>query len=172
MNDIRLREVVDADLPLFFEHQLDEVANRQAAFTAKDPADRAAFFAKWTRIRADPNVDIRTVLEGGEVAGSILSYVEDEKRNVSYWIARERWGRGIATRALAAYLKECTARPLYASVAKDNVVSLRVLRKYGFEVTGEDRAFANARGEEIVEVFLKLAAGDDAAAGAPGESSP
>ena len=62
MNEIRLRAVVDADLPHFFEHQLDEVANRQAGFTAKDPSDRDAFFAKWTRIRADPNVDIRTMV--------------------------------------------------------------------------------------------------------------
>ena len=32
-----LRNVVNDDLPIFFEHQLDQEANYLAAFTAKDP---------------------------------------------------------------------------------------------------------------------------------------
>jgi hypothetical protein len=40
-----LREVLDSDLPIFFEQQLDPDAIHMAAFTAKDPADRKAFNA-------------------------------------------------------------------------------------------------------------------------------
>ncbi len=54
-DEIILRDVVDSDLPIFFEQQLDADANYMAAFTAKDPADRDAFMAHWARIRGDPS---------------------------------------------------------------------------------------------------------------------
>jgi hypothetical protein len=40
--DVRLRDVMEDDLPLFFEQQLDPEANRMAAFA---PRDRDAFLA-------------------------------------------------------------------------------------------------------------------------------
>ena len=58
--------------------------------------------------------------------------------------------------ALSEFLPVQNTRPLYARAAKDNVASLRVLAKCGFMVSGYDRGFANARGQEIDEVVLKL----------------
>jgi RimJ/RimL family protein N-acetyltransferase len=49
-------------------------------------------------------------------------------------------------------------RPLRARAAADNAGSIRVLEKCGFVVTGRDRGFANARGEETDEVLLTLRA--------------
>ena len=72
-DDFFLREVADADLPIFFAHQLDPQANAMAAFTSRDPADQAAFMAHWQRIMADPTVIIRTIVSGGQVVGSGLS---------------------------------------------------------------------------------------------------
>ncbi|MGY3201486.1 GNAT family N-acetyltransferase [Streptomyces sp. TE5632] len=43
-----------------------------------------------------------------------------------------------------------------ARAAADNTGSVRVLEKCGFEVVGEDRGFANARGAEIDELVLRL----------------
>ena len=43
-----------------------------------------------------------------------------------------------------------------ARVAKENLGSIRVLGKCGFEVTGEARGFANARGERVEELLLSL----------------
>jgi RimJ/RimL family protein N-acetyltransferase len=53
---------------------------------------------------------------------------------VGYWVGREFWGRGIATRALAAFLDEVSERPIYAGVADTNLASIRVLEKCGFTV--------------------------------------
>ena len=155
---IVLREVVDEDLPVFFEHQLDPEAVHMAAFTAKDPTDREAFDAHWARIRADESTINRTILVDGQVAGSVASYVDPElgAPEVTYWIGREYWGRGIATRALSGFLKEQTTRPIYGRAARDNTGSIRVLEKCGFELTGYGRGFANARGEEIEEAILVL----------------
>ena len=155
--DIRLRDVEVDDLPLFFEHQRDPEANWMAAFTRKDPAARDAFMAHWTKILEDEATTIQTILFNGSVAGSVSSYVdEDEHLEVSYWIGKPYWGKGIATGALSAFLEHNKVRPLYARAAADNAASLRVLEKCGFVRMGTNRDFANARGQEIEEVLLKL----------------
>jgi RimJ/RimL family protein N-acetyltransferase len=130
-----LREVSDDDLPTLFEHQRDPDATRMAAFPARG---RDAFMAHWARITRDPSVRTRTVVYDGSVAGNVLSFVHEGRREVGYWIGREFWGRGIATRALAAFLEVETTRPLYAGVARHNAGSLRVLEKCGFAPLEED----------------------------------
>jgi RimJ/RimL family protein N-acetyltransferase len=156
-SSIVLREVMMSDLPIFFDQQLDPEANWMAAFTRKDPADRDAFMAHWTKILEDEATTNQTILFNGSVAGSVSSYVdEDEHREVSYWIGKPYWGQGIATRALSAFLEHSKVRPLYARAAKDNIGSLRVLEKCGFTRIGEGRGFSEARGEEVEEFLLRL----------------
>jgi RimJ/RimL family protein N-acetyltransferase len=97
------------------------------------------------------------VSENGSVAGSVSSYVdEDEHLEVTYWIGKPYWGKGIATCALSAFLEHSKVRPLYARAAKDNVGSLRVLEKCGFIRIGQDKGFSNARGQEVEEFILRL----------------
>ena len=158
-DDLCLREVIAEDLPLFFDFQADPDANYMAAFTAKDPSDREAFAAHWKRILADPATINRTIVCNGQVVGSVASYEEAGKPEVTYWIGKAHWGKGIGTRALAAFLVQVnTARPIYARVAKDNLGSRRVLEKCGFQVIGESKGFANARGEDIDELLMELPA--------------
>jgi RimJ/RimL family protein N-acetyltransferase len=49
-----------------------------------------------------------------------------------------------------------TERPISGRSAADNVGSRCVLEKCGFVVVGQDRAYADARGGEIVEVRPQL----------------
>ena len=81
--DVELRDVADSDLPIFFEHQQDPDANRMAAFTSKDSADRDAFTEHWTRIRSDDTVTIRTILFAGQVAGHVAGFEQSGKREES-----------------------------------------------------------------------------------------
>ena len=157
-DELLLRNVVNDDLPIFFAHQLDPEANMMAAFTAKDPTDQAAFMAHWHRNLANPTNIIQTILYHGQVAGSVSSYKEEGKPEVTYWLGKEYWGKGIATWALSTFLAHHNpTRPIYARVAKDNPGSRRVLEKCGFTVIGESTGFANARGQEIEELLLELA---------------
>ena len=162
-SDVLLRDVLEADLPIFFEQERDPVAIQMAAFTAENPADWHAFAAKWAKILDDDTGTKKTVLFEGQVAGKISSFVApwSGKLEVTYWIGREYWGRGIATQALTEFLGQVRTRPLYARAAKDNAASIRVLTKCGFTVSGYDKGFANARGEEIEEVVLQLGAGGE-----------
>ncbi|MFI7607388.1 GNAT family N-acetyltransferase [Micromonospora sp. NPDC049366] len=156
--DLRLRPVRDDDLPVFYRLQRDPVAVRMAAFTAEDPDDHAEFAAHWQRIRTDPAIVNRTITVDGAVVGYVAAFPVGEQTEVSYWIDRECWGRGYATVALAALLREVPQRPVHARAAKDNHGSLAVLRKCGFVVRGEDRGYAAGRGHEVEEYVLELPA--------------
>ena len=151
--DVRLRDVTDGDISIFFEHQLDPVAIRMAAFP---PRDRAAFTAHWTKILGDETITKKTVLFGGLVAGNIVSFERSGVREVGYWLGREYWGKGIATKALCEFLLQVEARPLHARAARHNIASIRVLEKCGFTISGHEKGFPDARGGSVEEVVLKL----------------
>ncbi len=135
-----------------------------AAFTARDPEDRVAFAAHWTKILNDESITTKTILFDGRVAGHVLSFEQFGEREVSYWIGRDYWGKGIATVALSEFLGHVTERPLHARAAKDNAASIRVLEKCGFVISGEDKGFSYARGEEVEEFILKLGTDENEAA--------
>jgi RimJ/RimL family protein N-acetyltransferase len=97
--------------------------------------DREAFMALWSRILAKTDIVKRTILFDDQVAGNIVSFTEDDgHREVGYWLGRDFWGKGIATRALTAFIEIVTERPLYAEVAGPNHASRRVLEKCGFRI--------------------------------------
>ncbi len=155
--DLLLRSVSAKDLPVFFEQQLDAEANAMAAFTVKDPSDRSSFDARWARILGNPQVRARTIVLGDQVVGHVMTYEEAGRPEVTYWLGRAFWGRGLATRALEEFLgKVQPQRPMYARTAKDNLASGRVLEKCGFRHVREDKRFANARGLEIEEWVWEL----------------
>jgi RimJ/RimL family protein N-acetyltransferase len=151
--EVLLRDVAEADLLVFYEQQLDPEACRMAAFP---PKEREAFLAHWAKILADETVFKQTVLYGGQVAGNLVSFVLDGEREVGYWIGKEFWGRGVATRALQAFLEQIETRPLYAHVARHNLASRRVLEKCGFRVTGDDPDFSRTGGEQVEGWILRL----------------
>jgi len=132
---VLLRAVESADLPVFYEHQLDEEAAAMAVFASRD---REAFTVHWEqRVLGDEAVVARTVVADGEVVGNVVSWPQDGERLVGYWIGKPFWGRGIATRALQAFLEELETRPLHARVARHNAGSIRVLEKCGFRLVGQ-----------------------------------
>ncbi|MFI6940725.1 GNAT family N-acetyltransferase [Streptomyces sp. NPDC050418] len=152
--DLALRPVHPSDIPVFFRQTNDPESMRVAAFVSPKSADWDEFAAHWARI-CEQYV-VRTVLLDGDVVGSAAVYGDPGELEVTYWIDRAYWGKGVATAALRALVGEVTERPLHARAAADNAGSIRVLEKCGFVLTGHDRGFAHARGEEIDEVVLRL----------------
>jgi RimJ/RimL family protein N-acetyltransferase len=90
------------------------------------------------------------------VTGYVISFVYFGVREVGFWIGKEYWGQGIATRALSKFLEQVPLRPLRASAAKHNRGSLRVLEKCGFRIVGEDKAFSNMGGRVVEGIVLNL----------------
>jgi len=156
MSTIALREVEDGDLDALFAQMRDPESVAMAAFTPDDPDDRAYFDAHMRRVRSDPTITHRAITEGERLVGSIASFVIDGDTEITYWVDRAVWGRGIAGRAVAALLELVPTRPLHARAASDNLGSLKVLRRAGFKITGTEISYAAGRGAEIEETLLVL----------------
>jgi len=155
-NSITLTETTTDDLHLLFEFQLDEEANYLAAFTAKDISDKVAYLEKYTKHLADPTITMRTIKANDEIVGSVAKYMMEGDAEITYGIDKKYWRQGIASTALADFLKIELARPIFGRVAFDNYGSQKVLEKCGFIRIGSDRGFANARQAEIEEYIYKL----------------
>lgn len=153
---VTLRPLVAADLDTVFGWESDPHAVALAAFTRSEPADRVAFDAHYRRILDDPGVRNRAIELDGVLVGSIAAFTMEGDREVSYWIDRAAWGRGIATAALRLLLAEEPVRPLFARVAEVNPGSRRVLEKAGFAVVGEETSYAPGLGRTVREWILRL----------------
>ena len=155
--DVALRELADRDLDRLFRWELNPGAVAMAAFTRADAADREAFDRHHARIRANPETVLLAIDADGDFAGTVGSYPVDGEREVTYWIDPARWGRGIASAALRAYLGVETVRPLAARVAAHNLGSAAVLERAGFVRVGTDSGYAEGVGREVVEHVYRLA---------------
>jgi len=153
---LKLRQTEKPDLELLFQFQLDKEANYLAAFTPKDPTDKEAYFEKFTKLLNDPTINMQTILVEETIAGSIAKFEMEGDTEITYWIDRNFWGRGIATTALKNFLTIENTRPIFGRVAFDNLGSQVVLEKCGFVKIGTDKGFANARQTEIEEFIYKL----------------
>ena len=126
-HNIRLRPVVREDLEALYAMQSDPASNEMAG---TKPRTREVFFSVWKLHFANPDINgcVIELEDGGgrRVVGSIACFqaVEGDagpRDCVGYWIAREWWGRGVASRALALFLERETRRPLHATAARSNV---------------------------------------------------
>jgi len=124
-----LRDVVDTDVPIFYEQQADPDAAAMAAFPPRSEAD---YFAHLKKIRTDPTVFMQTIVVGGAVAGNLVSWATDSGQEIGYWIGKPYWGKGIASSVLPRFVALVEQRPLHAYVAEHNAASIRVLEKSGF----------------------------------------
>ena len=150
MRGLTLRPVVEADLELFFADQADPESARLAAFASRD---RPAFLAHWGRLMENGEALLRTIEVDGEVVGHVETFVRDLGRELGYWITKEHWGKGIAGRAVGAFLAEQEPRrPLSAGVACHNTASRRVLARNGFVEVGVEQVTLNDG--SVVELLL------------------
>jgi len=131
------------------------VANREF-LEPFDPVRPASFFTIETQTAIARNPDgLRfAILDGGALAGTIvLSNVVHGpflSAHVGYWVAGDRNGRGLATRAVAEVtehaLGELGLHRLEAGTLVDNHGSQRVLEKNSFERIGLARDYLHING--------------------------
>jgi len=155
---VQLRPLGDDDLDQLFEWERDPQAVAMAAFTRADPADRAAFDRHYQRIRNEPDCMLLAIDDKGTFVGTIGSFTMDGEREVTYWIDPSRWGRGVATQALEAFLTIEATRPLFARAAEHNIGSAKVLARSGFAHIGSETSYADRVSREVVEHIYRLTA--------------
>ena len=153
---ITLRKLTESDLDSLFIWESDPRAVEMAAFTRANPSDRREFDAHYERVRNDPSATLLAIDADGEFVGTMASFTMEGEREVSYWIAPERWGQGLASRALRAFLAIEPTRPIFGRVAHHNAASAKVLARAGFVEVGSETSFAPGVGAEIVEHIYRL----------------
>jgi RimJ/RimL family protein N-acetyltransferase len=153
---IELRDLDDDDLDAVFDMMRDRPAVELAAFTSADPDDRAAFDAWIARQRSADDVLYAVVTENGGFAGTAAVFSIEGDREVSFWIARHAWGRGVATAALRLLVSREPERPLFARAATHNAGSIAVLEKAGFTEVSRNVAYAPGVGREVEEIVFTL----------------
>ena len=92
----------------------------------------------------------RAILADGALVGGVgLGPRVTGDEELGYWVGKSYWGRGIATQAVALFLKQLKAEgiggPLYAQTARSNVASQKVLLANGFIFAGESECITPAR---------------------------
>ena len=98
------------------------------------------------------------VVSDGRVVGliSLTVDLEDQTAELGYDIAREMWGRGIATEAAAAVcdwgFREYKLARVYAMADSRNTRSHRVMQKLGMKYEGTERSSEVRSGERADEV--------------------
>lgn len=155
-SSIQLTKTKTEDLPSLYQFQLDKEANHLAAFTATNQNTEADYINKFTPFLSNPAINMFTIRTNNEIVGSIAKFMMDDEAELTYWIDRKFWGKGVATNALKEFLKIEQTRPIRGRVAFDNYGSQKVLEKCGFVKIGMDKGFANARQAEIEEYIYKL----------------
>jgi len=152
-DDVALVDLREEDHEILFEFHCDQEALRQAGAGSsfKTVEEYSAHLEKVHKAGAVTKV----VLLEGELVGSIAAFDRFGKREISYWIGRKYWGRGIATRAVGAWLQqfEIPEGGLYARVMTDHPASARVLQKNGFEAECNEVFFSDVRGEDVEETL-------------------
>ena len=152
---LQLKPTTEKDLNILFTFQLDEQANYLAAFTPSNYNNVEAYLSKWKAIVNNPEIDMQSVWLEEELVGSVLYFTMEGETNVSYIIDRKHWGKGFAKQALKLFLEQAPPTLFYGRTAYDNFGSQKVLEANGFEKIGSEKAFANARNQEIEEYIYR-----------------
>ncbi len=155
---VTLRRTTAADVRVLHGFEVDALSNELAG---SKPRDWATFEARWVEILADADGSVtgvtpRVIVVDGVVVGAVNIAPHDGRDSIGYWIGREHWGRGIATRAVGLMLGEFTRRPLIATTAGHNAASMRVLEKNGFVVVSRRMTPETARTVARETVTLEL----------------
>jgi RimJ/RimL family protein N-acetyltransferase len=145
-----LRRPVAADADaIFTRYSSDPDVTRYVGWPLHTSVDGARAFvhfsdSEWARWPAGPYL-VWSQVDRRLLGGTGLSFETRQRAATGYVFARDAWGHGYATEALAAMVdvaRNCGVRRLYALCHADHRASARVLEKCGFNREGLLRRYA------------------------------
>ncbi len=145
---IRLARVGDLEPIVSIYNEAVDMKSATADLEHVTVASREQWFAEHTSTNGEPLQHPLWVMvkETGEVAGwcSLSAYrpgraALSKACEISYYVGKRHWGRGIATRLIAHALTEARdlgIRVLFSLILEVNTPSLRLMERAGFERWG------------------------------------
>ena len=80
METVTLRDMVESDLPVLYEHQRDPLAVEMAAFP---PKEKNKFMHLWQKAMEDESTIKKTIVAGGEIAGYVVCWKKEDRSETS-----------------------------------------------------------------------------------------
>jgi RimJ/RimL family protein N-acetyltransferase len=130
--DHELYEFIDERPP----HSVESLVRRYRALESRRSPDGSQLWLNWV-VRAPPE---------HRAIGYVQATVQGREAHIGYLIAKDYWGKGFATVAVAWLIHQLSSigvDKIVATVEERNQRSMRVLEKLGFLIT-------QRRGTEIV----------------------
>jgi RimJ/RimL family protein N-acetyltransferase len=160
---VHLTEIRSSDEPAFLGHLNDPDMSR---FTCRlpYPYTREAF-ARWmgivTAATAEYGEPIHWAIRNAksELIGGIGfdNLIKGHRAEIGYWLAKPHWGHGIMSSVVAhacrVAVREWNLVRITALVFENNLASVRVLEKNGFELEARLRKYFSRDGE-FSDAFL------------------
>jgi ribosomal-protein-alanine N-acetyltransferase len=152
LGDIVLRELHEKDVKNYYQYLSDPMVNK---FVSEDDIPKNIEEAKgelkyWQDLFTN-NRSIYWAISkknSGELIGTCgfnLWSRTHARVEISYDLSRKYWGKGIMTKALRAVCDfsfiRMNVKRIQASIAHDNIASIRVLEKLGFIQEGNLRSY-------------------------------
>jgi RimJ/RimL family protein N-acetyltransferase len=132
---LSLREACSKDAPALWRWANDG-ASRSASLNT-EPIKPAAHL-EWFNSAADRGESIKICLQGNVPVGVVRLKDEDSDIRLSYSIAPEARGHGLAKEMLSIVLRDHLGRRLVASVREENSASNKILLSLGFTLAGSN----------------------------------
>jgi len=149
--------------PLHGRCRRDRRTGGQLERRAQPGADAEDWIASLDSAEAERAYAIRRLGGDGEFIGVIgINHTEAPvARGLGYWFGEPYWGQGYATEAARALIADLFGadtdlREIRSECHTNNAASLQVMRKCGFEVTGETRSHSLARASDVRCYTLRL----------------
>jgi ribosomal-protein-alanine N-acetyltransferase len=134
---------------IFARYASDPEVTRFVGFPRHRSLDETRAFlawsdAVWARWPAGPYL-VESRADARLIGSSGLTFETEQRAATGYVLARDAWGRGYASEALAAMVelaRACGVVRLYALCHPEHAASRRVLEKCGFALEGVLRRYA------------------------------
>lgn len=152
--DITLRQI--SDLEFLFQFQLDREGGYLAAFMPKDVTDKSAYLTKHRKLLDDQTVNNQTIILANTIVGSIAKFVMQGNTEITYWIDRNYWGQGIATKALKELLSIETTRPFSHALHLTILADKKYWKNVGLSKSDQTKVLQMHDKTEIEEFIYKL----------------
>lgn len=130
---ITLTPLTDLHVDDYFQHALHPDVWRLAQMEPMPQADEVRQLFEDNRLANKTGYAI--VNQQDQFLGAIFAADSETPARISYWIARHRWGKGIASQALAQLKNMQPTRKWLINVEPGNTPSLKVATKCGFSQT-------------------------------------
>jgi len=160
---LRLRELRDGDVPALARIGGDaRVAPMIWGATSPWPEDAAHRWVQAWKYRGRPGFRAAICTRLGRLIGTIMVAPNDTagEGTTAWFIDPDYWGRGLCTEAAGAFLPDVMdrfgLRTLVADHFADNPASGAVMRKLGFQQTGQGLGRSSARLEPAPVILYRL----------------